>query len=408
MKKKALPPLPNKFEYRLDLRHHVTPYLLRGQPIHRWFYFPHSFSPQLIDVILEEYPVPKNARVLDPFVGAGTTILRAHQLGYSSTGLDLSPLSAFVCKAKLSTNNASELRKAKNAILKYQPIAEKTKFTNRMNKAFSIKELEHIRGIQKRITTVGTSPLFFQLALLKVQQGISRARPDGGWFRWVKKRDQSEKIKKMFQQRVETQIADLESNSSKTKATWRFIKSDARAIKKLDKNYGLIVTSPPYPNRHDYSRIFHIELLSLGVSESEIKAFRRSSIRSHVEAKDPRLKTNGYSAPKKLLQIISKIPANADPRIEPMLKGYFEDMYLTFKACNRLLSKNAVAVFVVGNVRHAGIMIPIDEILAKVAKKAGFTLNRAWVARLRGNSAQQMKQYGRKASRETILIFKKV
>ena len=62
--KQALPPLPEHLEYRLDLARHVTPRLLKSQPVHRWFYFPHSYSPQLVEVLLDEWQLSQNGTVV--------------------------------------------------------------------------------------------------------------------------------------------------------------------------------------------------------------------------------------------------------------------------------------------------------------------------------------------------------
>ena len=38
---------------------------------------------------------------------------------------------------------------------------------------------------------------------------------------------------------------------------------DARSLPLRSDSVDAVLTSPPYPNRHDYSRVFHIELLLL-------------------------------------------------------------------------------------------------------------------------------------------------
>ena len=105
MKQAGYTSLPEGFRYRLELRLYVTPRGLKDQPIHRWFWFPHSFSPQLLDEILSVYPLPPGGRLLDPFVGAGTAVLRALQLGHAAVGVDLSPLSLFVSRVKVTTSS---------------------------------------------------------------------------------------------------------------------------------------------------------------------------------------------------------------------------------------------------------------------------------------------------------------
>lgn len=405
MKQCELPPLPNGFEYRLDLRNYVTPRLLKNQPVHRWFWFPHSFSPQLIDEVLKIYPLPKNGRILDPFVGAGTTVLRAKQLGYTATGTDLSPLSLFVSQVKLTPLEKKVLREHLHFLSDYTPAKEWAPLPGRLEKAFTQDELAHFIGLQRKIDTLPQpSSHFFRLALLRVQQRISRAVPDGGWFRWVKKGEQGHQIAEWFEQQASLQIADVEQREETQAHVYL---DDARRLEQVNGMYDLVITSPPYPNRHDYSRIFHIELLSLGLDERDIEQFRRESIRSHVEAMSPPIEPKGYRTPSTLIEVLNLLPEKADPRIESMLRGYFEDMYLTLRALRKHLKPGAMCAFVVGNVRHTGVMVPVDVVLDEVGSQLGYSLCGGWVARLRGNSAQQMGRFGREAARESIVFLQK-
>ena len=407
MSARELPSLPDGFEYRLDLRHHVTPRLLKQQPVHRWFWFPHSFSPQLIDEILKIHPLPDNGRMLDPFVGAGTTVVRARQLGYAAIGTDLSPLSLFVSQVKLTPLEKQILQEHLRFVLDYAPAEEWGPLPERLQKAFTRGELSHLIGLQRRIDMLPQpSADFFRLALLRVQQRVSRAVPDGGWFRWVHKKDQSETISNLLHQQASMQIADVEQMMA-GEVPAQVLQDDARRLDKVREKCDLVITSPPYPNRHDYSRIFHIELLSLGLREQAIKRLRYESIRSHVEAKPPEIQSTGYTTPPALEEVLKRLPDNADARIEPLLRGYFEDMYLVLEAVGNHVKTGAVCVFVVGNVRHAGVMVPVDEILGQVGAQAGYSFENAWVARLRGNSAQQMGRFGREAARESIVFLRK-
>jgi hypothetical protein len=51
--------------------------------------------------------------------------------------------------------------------------------------------------------------------------------------------------------------------------------------------------------------------------------------------------------------------------------------------------------------------LPVDEILLSIGQTIGYIALTSWVARLRGNSAQQMGQYGREPARESIIILQK-
>jgi hypothetical protein len=81
-------------------------------------------------------------------------------------------------------------------------------------------------------------------------------------------------------------------------------------------------------------------------------------------------------------------------------------MYLTLRSLRQHLKPEAICAFVVGNVRHAGLMVPVDEILAEVGQNAGYNFIATWVARLRGNSAQQMGRFGIEPARESIVFLR--
>ena len=187
--------------------------------------------------------------------------------------------------------------------------------------------------------------------------------------------------------------------------------ADARKLPLKAESVDGFITSPPYPNRHDYSRVFHIDLLLLGLPEAEVTKLRHESIRSHVEARGPngyKKRLKGYSGTESINSVLAALPADVDPRIEQMLKGYFEDIYLSLSEVQRILRPGGRAVYVVGNVRHAGVMIPVDKITADLASEVGLCFDVAWVLRLRGNSAQQMGLYGKEQSRESAVILSKV
>ncbi len=90
-----------------------------------------------------------------------------------------------------------------------------------------------------------------------------------------------------------------------------------------------------------------------------------------------------------------------------MIRGYFEDIYLTFKELYKVVKRGGKMSFVVGNVRYSGVTIPVDTLLAEIAEDVGFSLEKIIVARYRGNSPQQMGKFGREPSRESIIIWRK-
>ena len=249
---------------------------------------------------------------------------------------------------------------------------------------------------------------FFMVAFLSAIGEFSRAVPDGGWFRWREWPDRSTEIRDAFTATASRMMADVQALNwprGQREATVR--RADAR---RLPIGSACVDTSPPYANRHDYSRVFHIELLLLGEAEPAVTRLRHRSIRSHVEAKPPRGlagRLEAYKPPAPLSEALRALPSTTENRVMRFLQGYFEDLYLSLVEAARILRSGGRAAYVVGNVRHGGVMVPVDEITVELAGAAGLDFETAWVMRERGNAAQQMGRYGRQASRESVVLLSK-
>lgn len=406
--------LPDRYEYRLDLRKAATPKLLKSHPIHHWFFFPHSYSPELVEAVLDDWSLPEESKLIDPFVGAGTTLLVARERGLSATGFDLSPVSILVSNAKVRDYDIKTIRQALDNVTSRceKSITESSWRSDRMKRALSESERAEFWSLSQTIMGQPRDVRdLLLLALIRIVRDFSRAVADGGWFRWVEKPDQGNRVRAAFQTMVEQIIEELKMDRHPLNGQLiEARKGDARNLSVPKGEFAGLITSPPYPNRHDYSRIFHIELLLLGEDESDIIDFRHHSMRSHVEALKPTdvpVSISKYVEPEKLTDALNHLPEKSDDRVPSLLRGYFEDLYTTMVVARSTLKPKAGAAFVVGNVRYGGILIPVDEILVDVGKQAGFLHDKTWVIRLRGNSAQQMGSFGREPSRESVVFLRK-
>ena len=401
---------PLGFSHRPELAAAATSRDLGTAPRHRWFYFPHSYSYRLVDEILDHWDLRPAGVVADNFAGSGTTLLAARQRGLAVLGCDLSPLAVAASTAKIASCDTGALDRANRRILAAPPVAP-PRVAHRLSRAFTEAELREMFTLLLPIRALRVARPFFLVAFLSAMREFSRAVPDGGWFRWREWPDRSTEIRDAFKSRVSLMLADVQAlNWPKDDQMAAMRRADARRLP-IDSSYvdGLI-TSPPYANRHDYSRVFHIELLLLGEAEAEVTALRHRSIRSNVEAKPPRglvRQLQAYSPPAPLTEALEALPAGTETRVRRFLRGYFEDIYLSLVEVARVLRPGGRAAYVVGNVRHAGVMVPVDEISAMLAVQAGLEFEAAWVVRERGNAAQQMGRYGRQASRESVILLSK-
>ncbi len=400
-------------EDRTDWRGWVTPKPLEVKPIHRWYTFPHSFTSELVHALANEWGLGPSDCILDPFAGAGTTILAAKEMGIPATGYDLSPLAVFVSQVKLANYAVGRLERIWLRLIKgmhpsdWNGVARK--YPELVYKALPGKLLAAFDAVDRWITEVSESELernFFRLALLAVLPKYSRAVATGGWLKWVPKRNGASGVASTLRDRVRLMLNDVRAAQLPRHASWGVKLSDARALPDEGPLYSAVITSPPYPNRHDYTRVFGVELMFAFLDWEGARQLRYQSFHSHPEARPNRPDADGYEQPRALTKSVAEVRKRGkDPRIPKMLEGYFLDMYLSLREMRRVCRLGAKIALVVGNAQYCGESIAVDELTAEVGEQAGLTCEKLLAVRYRGNSAQQMGKFGRNPSRESVVIF---
>ena len=103
----------------------AKPASLHRTPVHRWFVYPHSYSHTLVERIIRHWNLTRSDRILDPFVGAGTTLLTARQAEISATGLDILPLSVLVSNVKIRSYRVERLEQERTRFFSAFPESNK-------------------------------------------------------------------------------------------------------------------------------------------------------------------------------------------------------------------------------------------------------------------------------------------
>ena len=394
----------------LAWRHWVTPKLAKVQSVHRWYLFPHSFTAELVNALVDEWDLCEEDKILDPFVGAGTTLVAAKDRGIACKGYDISPLAVFASNTKAAGVGRLRLERAwialRSSIERDAPIPVGRGYPQLVEKALPEGRLQEFEGIASRIDQVecGSSERdFFRLALLSVIPRFSYAVANGGWLRWISESTGKEPVADAFRRRVEVMLSDVHERDANTDK-WTASIGDVRSLPDDDAAYSAVITSPPYPNRHDYTRVFGIELMFQFLDWERVRELRYQSFHSHPESRPNRPSVEEYRPPATLE---ARIEGLGDVRIQRMLKGYFLDMFLFLRELARVCRDEARIGIVVGNARYDGAVIPVDEYTAELGEQAKLRCSEIRVVRWRGNSAQQMGKFGRVASRESIVLFEK-
>ncbi|MEK7729517.1 MAG: DNA methyltransferase [candidate division KSB1 bacterium] len=118
-KKAAHPTIPQNVKSdtpleRLDLnwREADLPEKIRTKHVHRLHPYLGKFIPQLVEVFLRKYFVAGQI-ILDPFVGSGTALVQANEMGIHGIGHDVSAFNIMLCRAKTAHY---DLQKVKNEV----------------------------------------------------------------------------------------------------------------------------------------------------------------------------------------------------------------------------------------------------------------------------------------------------
>jgi adenine-specific DNA methylase len=398
-----------------DIHLLVTPHQNLRLPVYNWITYKHSFSRDFVWSVAEEIKLDDNKNVLDPFCGAGITMLSLKEKGVGCIGTDILPISSVFSNSRLKPCCLESLERNLQIIMrtflekKGEAMNDYGILFEALDGYFDRESLSEILLMRNIIESELESEVkdFFMAALLSVLEEVSLVRKGGAFLRKVREVSKPE-FRNVFLEKLKQMIEEVEIVRQWPATCSYSVTADARALPFSNCSFDSIITSPPYPNRHDYTRIYFLELaVLLGEDCSRIKDYRSRSIRSHVEAKEQ------YEArfikPRLLNQTLEKLSSAQLPnrQILKMLGGYFNDMHIAITEAYRVLVNSGYAVIVISDVAYGGVIVPVGEILNCIAAMEGFRILRPIHARVKGNSPQQMKKYGRQPVMENILVWQK-
>ena len=389
----------------------VTPYQNRKLPVYKWYNYNHSFSRGLVTQIIESLSLKSKDKILDPFCGTGTTLLASREKGIPAVGIDILPLSVFISSAKVRNYDQTLIKEKTCEIQSLLSKKSDVKLLDdTLTKYFPEKVLKNIFLVDRwcENSCCEETKYFFLTAMMSILEKVSYTRKDGGFLRILPQKIVPD-FNPLFFAKLEDMMVDLDFLNALPAVKVISLEGDARQLNFADNTFSAVITSPPYLNRHDYTRVYLLELLvSLVKSQESLKNLRYKTLCSHVEAKRM-FSVDNYKPPGTLEALLKKLKTRALPnkQVLRMIENYFEDMYLVLKECQRVIRQGGNATFVIGNVRYGGIKIPVGEILIDIGDEVGLKLKEKTVARLRGNSPQQMGKYGREPVEEYVITWEK-
>ncbi len=390
-------------------------------PFLRIYRYKEAFAFNFVKYFLKRFGANPDDYVFDPFSGMGTTMFTSMIYGIPSIGIDKLPVAYFISKTfpLFLFLKENELKKVWNSI---KPRIEKSKPADVamdvpiMQVAFSEENLLLLRKLKSVIDEL-FEPYkdIFLLLFFSILEECSFTSKDGQFLRLRRDKKVSNPIEALSKK-----VAQVEEDIRRMKFLYPDLTidkeiipdvylADARDLSniKFRKRPTIIITSPPYANRYDYTRTYSLELCFHFVKNfEELKAIRFGILRSHIESKVRNDEKPPHPAVEEVIEALSRKKLN-NPKIPDMITAYFVDMQKVINEWYRVLAPGAKVAMVVDNVRFEGEMIPVDLILSEMAEEVGFDVKEIIVARYKGNSSQQMKKYGKVPVRESIVIWER-
>ncbi len=416
-------------EERPEYRTLVTYQKDKNYPIQRWYKYTQGYSISLVKQLLLEFGATDKDTVLDPFCGGGTTLLVAKKHNINCIGIDVSPLSCWITKIKTHSWSTKNIQNISNSLATlsqgYDYNFEGLQFKKFFLKAFYPNVLAQTIHIQKWINNINLLNIekdFLLLALVSIQEEVSMIRKHGSHYRFlndyshvgvnrlhIKLIDEDADITKIFKDKVLNMLEDISVTSNNiTTSTAPVFCADIREFKEKIPKANIVITSPPYLNRNNYfsQQKVELSLLNLISSDSEYTDLVKKSFCSHVDAKLPDKPISVVPEVNTIIDAVLKQKSN-NIKIPHMIAGYFNDLTKFFETLPQYLTPKAKVAFVVADCRWNGVVVPLDHLVCRIAENNGFLAKKIIVARMKGNSPQQMKEFGKIPVRESIVILEK-
>ncbi len=352
---------------------------------HCFHQYPAMMIPQVAGKILDEFG--KNAKLLfDPYCGTGTSLVEANIRGIDAIGTDINPLARLIAKTKTTIIHLKTLDlylknfddfifninlgaiKVSPAIPDFRNIDYWFKKETQITLAIIKKYIEGVDDINIQN--------FFRVAFSETIREASLTRNSEFKLYRVAK----EKIEKFNPDVFPIMISKLFRNRKgmeeyillKNKDNIKSLIYDFNTVSEIPEKIltpecvDIVMTSPPYGDSRTtvaYGQFSRLSNQWLGIekaNEIDKKSMGGKRSKDYIDF--------GFEPLDKVLKAISK---KDEKRVYDVISFYI-DYRQSIQTISKVVRKNGIAAFVVGNRRVKGIEIPNDEITKEFFEKNGF------------------------------------
>lgn len=363
-------------------------------PVHNWYTYVHTYSPKFVEYEISKKKITPAQRVLDPYVGTGTTLVECKLRGIPGTGVDALDFLAFVSNTKTEWEvDRNELELVTQELVhdimenlsNETSAAERSKFLK--ESYMSPKPFAKLLAIKKAISELEDGKikdiLNLALAAIIVPSSNVRYGPNFGLIKPVEDVD----VIRLFKEKITRIISDLEYvQKLRSAGESRAITGDARKLTSFIKEkFDHVITSPPYPQEHDYTRQVRLELALFEYLQNarDLRAIKEKMLRAstrNVFSTDS--DTQYVTKFKEIAELMEKIDRRVketkgtsgfEKLYSKLVGEYFGGMYRSLQEVYDVLENKGTAAFLVGD-SHCFKMVHIQtaKLLGQLSLDVGF------------------------------------
>ena len=221
--------------------------------------YPARFVPQIPRNLIQLFQPVANGPVLDPFCGSGTTLVESQAQGIASFGIDLNPIAALISNVKTNPPH-QDIGPTASRLAVVAKVSTDDTFPNipRLAHWFShgaTLALAKLTGVLRDVSDPVAHDAL-RVALSRIIVRVSRQDSDTRYAAVDRSVDEAD-VYQLFVESARTldQVFKMEhSNMSRLWAPSGVLVKDVLTVEphELPHQFGLIITSPPYPNAYEY------------------------------------------------------------------------------------------------------------------------------------------------------------
>ncbi len=374
----------------------------------------------ILEEVLKIYDKKENLILLDPFHGAGTSLLIAKELGLNQIGFDINPLANLITKAKLYNYDES-IVDDKNKLFSFLDLDDECENHSfeKIEKWFRqdiIKSLSKIRNSIMRIENESSRILFWTIFSNVVRKySNSRSSTFKLHIKEQCKIDSMEnKVIEEFKKEIENALKKITYSSKNNLKTELYCGNSLQLLDKITNNsIDIICTSPPYGDNSTTVTYGQFSSLALRwISKNDLDSsinkvdYNYSSIdRLSLGGQKRSLNTD--------LECVNSYINSLSESKKQKVINFVADYIEIFSKLAAKIKKDGFIILTLGNRKVDNRLFPFvrvnDELarlygLTKVTEKRRDILNKRIakkVSKVNSSAVESM-------SEEYILIYKKV